>query len=157
MNTNSKEKDVKDEIIEAIEKVSEILGKRLTIPEIEIVDRGYCPHIPPKRLPDGCAAVYLFIYNGEFLKIGKANKNSHARFASHHYGFNALSTLAKSICEDKQMQTLGINADNVKEWIIQNTRRIDIHIKCTNSEWATNLIEAIMHYKYMPRYEGKTS
>ena len=154
MIINNKEKDIKDEIIEAIEKVSIILGKPLIYKtEFEIEDRG-CPHTPPSKLPNGCAAVYSFICNGKFLKIGKANKKSHARFISHHYGFNAPSTLAKSVCEDTQMQMLGINADNVKEWIKENTRRIDVIVTCENSEWATCLIEAIMHYKYMPRYEG---
>jgi len=157
MNTNSKEKDVKDEIIEAIEKVSEILGKPLTNSEIEIEDL-VCPHTPPGKLPDDRAAVYSFIYNGEFLKIGKANKKSQARYTSQHYSCKAAqSTLAKSICEDTQMQIHGVNADNVKEWIMQNTRRINILVKCKNSEWATGLIEAIMHYKYMPRYEGRNT
>ena len=147
--------DIKNEIMEAIEKVSEILGNRLTSNEIEIIDRG-CPHDQPKNLPNGCAAVYSFIYKEKFLKIGKANKKSQARFVSQHYGLKAPSTLAKSICEDKQMQVLSVNAENVKEWLLKNTRRIDILIKCKNSEWATDLIEAIMHYKYVPRYEGKT-
>ena len=146
--------NLKDEIYQMIENVSESLGRKLTEgKEIEIENRG-CPHKPPSMLPENYAAVYSFIYDGEFLKIGKANKKSNARYISHHYGFNAPSTLAKSICKDARMQTFGINAGNVREWIMQNTQRIDILIKCENSEWATNLIEAILHYKYMPRYEG---
>ena len=147
--------NLKDEIYQMIENVSESLGRKLTEgKEIVIEDRGY-PHKPPSMLPENCATVYSFIYNGEFLKTGKANKKSNARYTSHHYGFNAPSTLAKSICKDARMQPFGINAGNVREWIMQNTQRIDILIKCENSEWATNLIEAIMHYKYKPRYEGK--
>jgi len=72
-----------EEIQSMIECVYEILGKPLTHNEIRIVDRG-CPHEPPKNL-EGGAAVYCYIYNSEFLKIGKANKNSKSRFVYHHY------------------------------------------------------------------------
>ena len=148
--------NIKEEILDAIENVSKVLGKPLTTSEIEIVDRG-CPHEPPEKLPDGCAAVYSFIHDGKFLKIGKANKKSLARYQSQHYScYAAQSTLAKSICADEQMQVLGAGEEGIKEWIMNNTRRIDILVKCENSYWATTLVEAILQYKYMPRYEGKS-
>ena len=148
-----------DEIYQMIECVSESLGRKLTRDkEIEIEDRG-CPHKQPNGLKKGYAAVYSFIdkNSGQFLKIGKANEKSQARYVSQHYGFKAPSTLAKSICADKQMQEHRIKEDGIKEWILNNTRRIDILIKCgcsDSNKWATTLIEGIMHYKYMPRYEG---
>ena len=98
-----------NEIYQIIESVSESLGKKLTRDiEIEIVDRG-CPHKQPSGLEKGCAAVYSFLdKNGKFLKIGKVNEKSQARHISQHYGFSAPSTLAKSICNDKNMQELEV-------------------------------------------------
>lgn len=149
----------KEEIYQMIESVSSCLGRKLTRgKEIEIVDRG-CPHVQPSKLEKGCAAVYSFIDsdNGKFLKIGKANEKSQAQYVSQHYGFTALSTLAKSICKNEQMLKREANKNNIKEWILKNTKRIDILIKCDSSDsnkWATTLIEAIMQYKYMPLFEG---
>jgi len=148
--------NLKDEIYQMIESVSETLGRKLTRnKEIEIVDRG-CPHTQPSGLKNGYAAVYSFIDkdSGQFLKIGKANEKSQARYVSQHYGFSARSTLATSICEGKQMLARGVEKKDIKKWILENTQRIDILINCDNNKWATTLIEAIMQYKYMPRYEG---
>jgi len=148
-----------NEIYQMIESVSETLGRKLTQGKEIVIKDWDCPHEQPSKLEEGYAAVYSFIDidNGQFLKIGKANEKSQARYVSHHYGFKAPSTLAKSICKDRQMPD-GAKEDDIKEWILKNTRRIDILIKCDSSDknrWATTLIEAIMHYKYMPRYEGK--
>ena len=152
--------NLKDEIYQMIESVSDSLGRKLTRDkEIEIVDRG-CPHKQPSGLKKGYAAVYTFIDkdNGQFLKIGKANEKSQARFVSQHYGFKAPSTLANSICDDERMRERGAEKVDIKKWILDNTRRIDILIKCESADrnkWATTLIEGIMHYKYTPKYEGK--
>ena len=154
--------DLVKEIYRMIESVSETLGRKLTsCKEIKIEDSKHYSHDQPKKLEKGYAAVYSFIdKNGKFLKIGKANEKSQARYVSQHYGFSAPSTLAKSICNDKQMQEHGAKEEEIKEWILNNTRRINILIKCDNSEdnrWATDLIEAIMHYKFEPKYEGKNA
>ena len=144
-----------EEMHSTIEQVSEILGRKFKHGEIRVVDRG-CPHVPPKSL-EGGAAVYCFIYKGEFLKIGKANKKSTARFCHQHYGAKrSVSTLAKTLCRDKSMYQYGIQADGtgIKEWMTQNLQRVDIYINCEQSVWATSLVEGIMHYKYQPRYEG---
>jgi hypothetical protein len=50
--------------------------------QIRICDRGV-PHNPGGL--EGNMGVYMFILNGVFLKIGKANVNSDARFRSQHY------------------------------------------------------------------------
>ena len=91
----------------------------------------------------------------EFLKIGKANSNSGPRFISHHYTFSAPSTLAKSICSDDEFVQIGINKDNVKSWMLGNLHRINIYVK--SSKATTELIEAILHYAYRPRFEGNIS
>ncbi len=111
-----------------------------------------CPHIAPKSLPKGSCAVYIFIYNKEILKIGKVNEKSNARFCTQHYGFNARSTLAKSICKDKEFIDKGINEANVKEWMLNNLQRVNIIINSNKA--AINLIESMLHYIFLPRYEG---
>ncbi len=119
----------------------------------EIVDRGR-PHAP-KPLPRGRMGVYAFLYNDEFLKIGKAGPRSNARFFSQHYqAQGAQSTLAKSLLADEAMARPGLTAENVGEWIRQNTRRIDILLDERLGVFALELIEAALHYRYEPRYEG---
>ena len=146
--------------MELTEKITQALGDKISQSDYYIEDMG-CPHVQPS-LPKGYAAVYIFVYKTkvgenisyEFLKIGKANENSNARFASQHYGFSAQSTLAKSICSDKEFVSMGINKDNVKSWMLSNLRRINIYIKADRGRAATELVEAIFHYKFRPRYEG---
>lgn len=150
--------NIVEEIHEIIKSITEILGGPLKSSEIKIVDRG-CPHNPPKSL-DGGASVYMYIYNGTFLKVGKANKKSNPRFTSQHYRPKAaVSTLAKFLCNDEKWYKLGVNKDGsaVREWMLNNLQRIDIMIKCDNDEeskWITTLIEGIMQYKFRPKYEG---
>lgn len=136
-----------------IEEISAQLGNPITADDYAIEDLG-CPHIKPKNLPKGYAAVYMFAYNGEWLKIGKANAKSKARYTSHHYGFNAKSTLSKSLAADQTMSEYGICRENSRAWVEQNTYRINILIKAEKGKAATELIEAMMQYKFRPRYEG---
>jgi hypothetical protein len=131
----------------------EILGKEINRSKYKIIDRGI-PH-EPKSLPKNTMGVYIFLYKGKFLKIGKAGPNSNARFLSQHYNPNsAKSTLAKSILSDKRMENLGINELNVGTWIKNNCRRIDIILDKDLGIFALELVEAILHYKYEPVYEG---
>ena len=68
-----------------------------------------------------------------------------------------MSNLAKSILSDVEMRDKGINEDNVGEWIKQNCRRIDIEIDADLGIFALEFIEAVLHYKYIPKYEGFSS
>jgi hypothetical protein len=136
-----------------IQEVSSALGKPIDKTLYKIIDRGL-PH-QPKSLPGGAMGVYTFYYEGHFLKIGKAGPNSNARFLSQHYNPNsAMSNLAKSILSDKKMQSLGITEQNVGDWIKRKCRRIDVVIDAAAGIFALELIEAILHYKYSPIYEG---
>lgn len=99
--------------------------------------------------------VYTFWYKEKFLKIGKAGPNSNARFLSQHYNpRSAQSTLAASILLDKGMQNEGITEGNVGDWIKNNCRRVDILLDADLGIFALELIEAALHYKYEPLYEG---
>jgi len=148
--------DYVHEIETLIQNTTLAIGKPILKDKYEIVDRGL-PHIPPTRLPDGKMAIYMFLLGDEFLKIGKANYRSNARFCSQHYGLNAPSTLAKSLLSDGEMSSLNITSSNMKNWIKTNCRRIDIIIDADLGVFALELIEGIMHYKYEPRYEGFAS
>ncbi|HZJ77896.1 MAG TPA: hypothetical protein VFD52_03745 [Clostridia bacterium] len=133
--------------------VSKILGKPIDKEKYEIVDRG----IPrqPRSLPFQMMGVYTFWYEGNFLKIGKAGPSSNARFLSQHYNpRSAQSTLAASILLDGKMQNKGINEVNVGDWIKNNCRRIDILLDVDLGIFTLELVEAALHYKYEPIYEG---
>jgi hypothetical protein len=74
---------------------------------------------------------------------------------SQHYNpKSAISNLAKSILSDSNMKNLGITEANVGDWIKHNCRRIDIIIDMEVGIFALELIEAVLHYKYCPVYEG---
>lgn len=148
--------DYTSEIDSLIQGVSLAIGKPIPRKKYEILDKGL-PHAQPTRLPAGKMAIYMFLFNNEFLKIGKANYRSNARFCSHHYSLSAPSTLAKSLLADNNMISFNIDPTNVKDWIKTNCRRIDIIIDADLGVFALDLIEGIMHYKYEPRYEGFAS
>lgn len=135
-----------------IEELSAKLGYPITSDDYVIEDRG-CPH-KPNALPKGKCGVYMFFYNGEAMKIGKANIRSKARFKSHHYGFNAKSSLAKSLVADTAFATLGVGRENAGAWIKENMHRVEIIISGDCGDAATELIESVMHYAFRPRYEG---
>lgn len=136
-----------------IREVSSVLGKSIDKGKYEIIDRGI-PH-QPKVLPSGMMGVYTFWYEGKFMKIGKAGPKSGARFLSQHYNpKSAQSTLAASILTDKRMQDKGIIESNVGDWIKNNCRRVDILLNSDLGIFALELIEAALHYKYEPIYEG---
>lgn len=140
------------EFDEIIQDVTAAVGRRIDS-NYEIIDRGI-PHVP-HTLKQGKMGIYTFLYQDEFLKIGKAGPHSNARFFSQHYlPSSARSNLSKSILEDDRMRGLGITADNVGDWIKQNTRRIDILFDVSLGIFTLELIEATFHYKYEPRYEG---
>lgn len=141
------------EIYSLIFDVSSILGKPIEKESIEIINRGK-PH-KPESLPAGKMGVYLFLYDDVFLKIGKAGPKSNARFYSQHYNpKSAKSTLAASILSDSTNSYEGVGEENVGDWIKENCTRIDIIVDSYLGIFALELIEAALHYKYEPIYEG---
>jgi len=142
-----------EEISSTIAAVSSLLGHDIPSGKIMVIDRGI-PHTP-RSLRSGTMGVYTFLYNGRFIKIGKAGPNSNARFFSQHYTpGSAQSTLSASILADEDMRGMGITEQNVGSWIKQNCRRIDVIIDSDLGIFTLELIEAVLHYKYEPKYEG---
>ena len=145
-----------NDIDKIIKDITSVLGKPIENKKFRIIDRGI-PH-KPESLPPGTMGIYAFSYNGEALKIGKAGSNSNARFLSQHYNpKSAQSTLAASILMDERMQNLEIDEDNIKQWIKNNCRRVDVLFDSDLSIFTLELIEAALHYTYEPRYEGFSS
>ena len=145
--------DIVNDFNQIILDVSRVLGKPIVKEKYEIIDRGL-PH-QPKSLPSGKMGVYTFWFEGNSLKIGKAGPSSNARFLSQHYNpRSAPSTLAASILLDKRMKEKGITENNVGDWIKTNCRRVDILLDRDLGIFTLELIEAALHYKYEPIYEG---
>lgn len=143
-------------VSEMIVRVSRNIGKPISTNQFEFVDRGI-PHERPSELPNGKRGVYIFYCPKEkyFLKIGKVGLNSKARFCSQHYNFSSRSCLAKSLFNDKEMiSKYKIGEGNVGKWIEKNCHRIDILINAELGPFANELIEACLHYRLDPKYEG---
>ena len=143
-----------------MEKVQTIAGSLNHPFHYKIKDMG-CPHEQPSPLERGQNAIYMFIKPNEsgryeFLKIGKVNQKSSARFVSQHYGFSARSTLAKSLCNDPYYQGKGLNEDNIKDWMLNNLIRVNIYFEVDEcDDFLLSFIESYLHLKFRPKYEGK--
>lgn len=145
--------NLKTEFSQIILETTKLLDKPVDKTKYEIIDRGL-PH-QPSVLPSNKMGVYTFWYNDVALKIGKTGSKSNARFLSQHYNpHSAKSTLAASILEDTEMQNLNITETNVGDWIKQHCRRIDILLDADLGIFTLELVEAALHYKYEPKYEG---
>ncbi|MGG4481236.1 hypothetical protein [Paenibacillus illinoisensis] len=120
--------------------------------QIRIVDRGK-PH--SCRFIDGKMYVYTFRFQNEYLKIGKAGRNSKARLYSHHYNpGSSKSNLAKSVLSDTAMNHHSLSNVTVGDWIKNNIERVDIEVDEKLGIFTLNLIESILHCMYLPKYEG---
>jgi hypothetical protein len=132
-------------------QISQINLKKSDI-KIEILTPGL-NHIP-KALPSGHIAVYIFQDNATCYKVGKAHENSNARYQYQHYQPNSSkSNLAKSMISDKNFVT----PDNIDLWIKQNLTRINLLLKKDAGILTLNLLEAFLHCRLNPKYEGYAS
>ena len=148
--------DIVADFDKTITQVFNILDKPLDASKYKIIDRGL-PHVP-KSLPPGMMGIYSFYYEDRFLKIGKAGSKSNARFLSQHYNpHSASSNLASSILKDCNMAYLNLTSQNISDWIKSHCRRIDILLDESLGVFTLELVEAILHYKYEPLYEGFSS
>lgn len=128
------------------------LGTDLTPSDVKIINRGV-PHTP-ESLPTHTMGIYMFYYKDHFLKIGKAGPNSNVRFKNNHYHpASSNSNLAKSILIDEGFRD-NVDEHTVGQWIKDNTQRIDIIIDQKFGMFVLNFIEAALHLKYKPKYEG---
>ena len=140
-------------IIRDFVRAAQLADTQISESQIYVQDLG-CPH-GPKGLPKGKMAIYVFQFKGHFLKIGKAGPNSDARFRSQPYNPNSSqSNLAKSILNDPEMNHYNLDTENIKNWIKNNIARVDIILDESLGIFVLNFLEAFLHCKLKPKYEG---
>lgn len=144
-----------DEALIAFATVADLAGDPVAENEIE-TEFLAAPHRPPPCLPPGKMAVYGFWWNGSWLKIGKAGPKSGARYTSQHYSLHsAQSTLAKSLANDSHIRTVaGFDPQNPGAWIKASTHRVNILLPSKRRKELLPLLEAFLHLRLRPRYEG---
>ncbi|GHT83447.1 hypothetical protein FACS1894137_04560 [Spirochaetia bacterium] len=112
--------------------------------------------------------VYLFSNDSAeiFYKIGKAGEKSDSRYDQHFKYKEKLqgngSILARSLIDSgKFKETWGIEKENSREKIMEHTRRTFFYFQNYNdpddSFFALNLLEAFLHAKFKPIFEGPKS
>jgi hypothetical protein len=148
-----------EQLIAEFRAVAQIAG--LSLSESDLVAEIHpAPHQPPRNLPDGKTAVYVYCTSERCLKVGKAGPKSKARYTSQHYQpDSAPSTLARSLLGAKTEFSLpdSIDSSNIGEWIKQNTYRVNILLNAATGANALNLLEAFVQCKLDPRFEGFAS
>lgn len=142
-----------NELGRRVSNVIELAGVQVEEGQIRMIDKGV-PH-KPSSLPKGAVGVYLFFYQDECLKVGKSGSKSNARFLSQHYNpESSQSNLAKSILLDNKFSDHQLSSENVGDWMKSNLRRIDFLIDESLGIFVPNLVEAFLHLRLKPRYEG---
>ncbi|MBO3705456.1 MAG: hypothetical protein J5X21_03495 [Candidatus Accumulibacter sp.] len=117
------------------------------------------PHKPPSALPSGKAAVYVFVWNGHCLKVGKVGPKSQARFTSQHYSpASSNSNLAKSLVAGHEKLGLsGITESNVGAWIKANVDRVNFLLSVECGIPVLTLLESFLQCRLSPIFEGSGS
>jgi hypothetical protein len=130
-------------------------GFNLSASDLQILqwDAGISSHIPIP-LPLNMAAVYIFKWGDAYLKVGKVNSKSNARYQSQHYNpESSSSNLAKSILQDVELNKL-IGNLNISQWMKANTTRFNILIPSWLGKNFVHFAEAFYILKCSPRYEN---
>ena len=162
-----------------IETLFEGAGKKLSESElgkikIEFFENGETHNPANFTNIKGNCACYMFYYEEEksFLKIGKVTSTNSTRYKSYHYQIKpSISSLAKSLSESDKYGLKEKCEKTIGDWIKDNCTRInilipeDIAIKWSGAEEGTqpaayenfflNLLEAGLHFKYKPVFEGR--
>lgn len=116
-------------------------------------DSGEQTHIPLK-LPADNAAIYIFKWNDTYLKVGKVNPNSSARYQSQHYNpESSRSNLSKSLLDDPEFRNF-FNDGNIGKWLKANTTRFNIVIPSSLGKNFVHFAEAFFILKCNPRFEN---
>ena len=149
-------------MVATIETVSALVGNPLLEGrdfESIIQEEGRNVDFP---LPKGKCAVYTFICEGRFLKIGQAGPNSGPRYQYDHYldlteQRKDSSTLAKSVLHDPDFSA-SLSGTDVKDWLKTHTARIDILFvdpgDAHERKLLLNFVEGLLQFKFKPKYEG---
>lgn len=141
--------------LQAFITVAGCAGDPVSIADLE-VEFLPAPHKPPSDLSAGKMAVYGFCWQGVWLKVGKAGPNSKQRYTYQHYNAgSAMSTLAGSLLRDPRMaQVLDFDCADPGKWIKASSCRVNILMPATKHKALLSLLEAFLHVRLDPRYEG---
>lgn len=114
------------------------------------------PHKPPSTLPSGKMAVYVFVWNGRCLKVGKVGPKSQARFTSQHYSpASSNSNLAKSLVTSHgKLGLSGISESNAGAWIKANVDRVNFFLSAECGIPVLTLLESFLQCRLNPVFEG---
>jgi hypothetical protein len=155
------------ELIRCFLQVAQLSGLNVADADVR-VDFTPAPHRRPGRLPTDSQGVYIFFLGDTCLKVGKAGPKTAARFCGHHYGFHAPSTLARSIMAHRERvaalmppvrsaEAMVLSQRSVSDWIETNTSRLNILLPCTVGPFALSLLEAFLHCRLQPIFEGHSA
>lgn len=141
--------------IRSVVNACNLAGFTLSTEDLQMIqwEAGVRTHIPTP-LPAGNSAVYIFKWQDEYLKVGKVNNKSNARYQSQHYNSaSSKSNLSKSIQENPEMMEI-VGETNVGDWIKSNTTRFNIHIPSRFGKNIVHFIEAFFILKCNPKFEN---
>ncbi len=171
---------IETEFKQLIEQALKVVGRKWD-EHIKIEVKKPKEHHLPKRqdyIDEGFMYVYSFWCKEkkEPLKIGKAGPHSPERYISHHYNSHSTkSCLAKSLVDEKNILKSWLSEEElntatqeektkssktVHNAIKNNCYRVDVQIKFDNANenghdiFVLELIEAVLHCKYKPIFEG---
>ena len=144
-----------DDALADFATAAELAGDPISRADIK-VEYLNAPHRPPSRLPAGMMAISGFWGNGVWLKIGKAGPKSSAHYTSQHYRpGRAQSSLAGSLANDPLMPSVGgFDQQAPGAWIRAAAHRVNILLPSTRRKELLSLLEAFLHQRLRPRYEG---
>ena len=136
-------------------EVARLAGIELS-PNAITIEHSPAPHKPPKSLPAGKSAVYMFLWGAHCLKVGKAGPKSHARFTSQHYNpASSNSNLSKSLlAAEGQLSLPPVTEATVGDWVRLSTDRAHLLLDSTCPIAVLNLLEAFVQCRLRPHFEG---
>ena len=143
------------QLVKNFERVAKLAGVDIPTGSIT-VETLSAPHTPPRSLPSGRMAVYVFLWGDDCLKIGKVGPKSQARYTSQHYNPNSSnSNLAKSILKHKtELHLLNLTNSTIGGWIKSNTDRLNFILDQNLGVPVLSLMESFLQCRLRPRFEG---
>jgi len=144
-----------DALVTDFREVARLAGISLRASAVTI-QRLSSPHKQPAALPAGKCAVYIFLWKGQCLKVGKAGPKSHARYTSQHYNYaSSQSNLSKSLFASRESLALHeLSEAESGSWIKANTERVNLLIDAACGMPVLTLLEAFVQCRLSPRFEG---
>ena len=135
-----------------------IAGYNVDINGLQLLqwNAGIQTHIP-LALPANSAAIYIFKWNDFYLKVGKVNENSNARYQSQHYNSNSSpSNLSKTLKNESEFHALARQYPDTDQgnWIKENTTRFNILIPSILGKNFVHFAEAFFILKCNPMFEN---